>query len=291
MSRSAEAAGGARTAARMSPRTDVHHGWHWAEWGAEVLGTALLLFGGVSAICLDFGPRHPPLPHAVRLLLTGLLFAGSGSLVALSPIGRRSGAHLNPAVSLGFFVQRHLSRGDLLGYVAAQCAGAVAGVAVVELVWGHVARALRLGATMPGHGLTAWQAALVEAGMTTLLVGMIFTFVSSPRTTRFTPLANVVLVASLVWGVGPYTGTSLNPARSLGPALLLPTWHAFAAYVVGPLAGALTACAGWGLVRSRQTLTAKLFHDPAYRSVLRSELPVAHTSHGMSPPGTPTPGS
>jgi aquaporin Z len=195
--------------------------------------------------------------------------------VALSPLGRRSGAHLNPAVSLGFYIQRHLTRGDLAAYVVAQCLGALLGVGLVRLLWGHTARTVSLGVTQPGGGLSAWEAALVEAGMTALLVGMIFAFVSSPRTARWTPLANWVLVASLVWGVAPYTGTSLNPARSLGPAAELPTFHDYAVYVVGPLAGALLACAVWGLLRDRHTLTAKLFHDAAYPSVMRSELPVA----------------
>ncbi len=280
---------------RQLSRTGVHHGLHWAEWGAELVGTALLVLGGVSAICLDFGPHHPPLPHTLRLLLTGLLFAGSGSLVAISPLGRRSGAHLNPAVSLGFFVQRHLSRGDLAAYVIAQCLGAILGAAVVDLLWGHVARALRFGLTQPGHGLPGWQVALIEAAMTAMLVGAIFFFVSSSRTARWTPLVTWLLVAGLVWGIAPYTGTSLNPARSLGPAVLVPSGHDYWVYVVGPLVGALLACAGWALVRSRSTLTAKLFHDPAYPSVLRSELPVAAqrgpASQGTSPPGIPTPGS
>jgi aquaporin Z len=281
----------ARSAGELQ-RTGIHHGLHWAEWIAELVGTALLLVGGVSAICLDFGPHHPPLPHTLRLLLTGLLFAGSGSLVAVSPLGRRSGAHLNPAVSLGFFVQRHLSRGDLLAYVLAQCAGAVLGAAVIDLLWGHTARALLFGLTQPGDGLVGWQAALVEAAMTATLVGGIFFFVSSPRTTRWTPVMTWLVVAGFVWACAPFTGTSLNPARSLGPAVLAPSGHDYWVYVVGPVAGALLACAGWALVRSRSTLTAKLFHDPAYRSVMRSELPVAaQTSHDASPPGTPTPGS
>ncbi len=75
-------------------------GWHWAEWSCELVGTAVLLIGGLSAVCLDFGPHSPTArlvpDHSARLLITGLLFAGTGSLVAVSPLGRRSGAHLNP---------------------------------------------------------------------------------------------------------------------------------------------------------------------------------------------------
>jgi len=85
---------------------------HLAEWSCELLGTALLLLGGLSAVCLDFGPHSPlrGLGSSVRLLLTGLLFAGTGSLLAISPLGRRSGAHLNPVVTLAFWTQRKVHR-------------------------------------------------------------------------------------------------------------------------------------------------------------------------------------
>jgi aquaporin Z len=95
------------------------------EWGCELLGTMLLVLGGVSAVVLDFGIRSPvasALPsHSLRLLLTGLLFAGCGSLVAVSPIGRRSGAHLNPSITVALWCRGHLRTGDALGYVVAQC--------------------------------------------------------------------------------------------------------------------------------------------------------------------------
>ena len=109
--------------------------------------------------------------------------------------------------------------------------------------------------------------------MTAALVFTIFAFVSSARTTRWTPLAVWIVIAVFVWQGAPYTGTSLNPARSLGPAAVGGHWTDYWVYVVGPLGGALRAVALWALV-PRTTLTAKLFHDPSYRSVLGSALPV-----------------
>lgn len=102
---------------------------------------------------LDFGPSSPITPHvpsvSARLLLTGLLFAGTGSLVALSPIGRRSGAHLNPAVTLAFWTQGKVHPHDLVGYVTAQTLGpataAAAAAAGLRLAWGHTAVALTSG--------------------------------------------------------------------------------------------------------------------------------------------------
>lgn len=239
----------------------------------------LLLGGGLSAVFLDFGPHSPVAAHlashGARLLITGLLFAGTGSLVALSPIGRRSGAHLNPAVTLGFFTQRKVHPHDLAGYITAQILGAVAAVVLLRAAWGHTASALALGATQPGDGFTGLDAAGLEMVMTAGLVLMIFFFTSSARTARWTPMGNLVLVATLVWQGAPYTGTSLNPARSLAPALLAPERAHLWAYIAGPLSGALLAALIFAAFTDTTTLTAKLFHDPRYPSSLGSELPTA----------------
>lgn len=266
-------------------------GWHWAEWACELVGTMVLILGGLSAVTLDFMP-HSPVAALVpstywRFLVTGVLFASTGALVTVSPLGRRSGAHLNPAVSLAFFTQGHLHRGDLAGYVVSQSAGALAGAALVRWWWGHAAASVHDGLTAPGHGMSPWGAAGVEAAMTGSLVLVIFSFVSSTRTARWTPLAVLVTIAVLVWQTAPLTGTSLNPARSLGPAVVTGDFHAYWVYVVGPIGGALAASALW-LAVPRRTLTAKLFHDPAYRSIFRSIIPARREpSSRRSPSGSP----
>ena len=253
-------------------------GWHFVEWGCEFLGTMVLVLGGISAVVLDLGAGSPVAStlrsHSLRLLLTGLLFAGCGSLVAISPIGRRSGAHLNPSITVAFFCQRHLRVGDAAGYITAQCLGAIAGAGAVRLLWGTQAVRVRDGRTLPGPGVSTPEAVGIEALMTAVLVFVVFAFVSSTRTARWTPLAVWIVVAVLVWRGAPYTGTSLNAARSLGPVVVSGDWTDYWVYVVGPLAGVLVAVGLWALV-PRRTLTAKLFHDARYPSVLRSVLPVA----------------
>jgi aquaporin Z len=263
--------------AGISP-THPQSGWHWVEWGAEFLGTGLLLLGGLSAVCLDFGSggavaRAVP-SHSARLLITGLLFAGTGSLMAISPWGRRSGAHLNPVVTLGFWLRGHVHPHDLAGYIVAQVLGAFAGTALVRLAWGHVALSVDLGVTQPGRGLN-WLAAVgVEALMTAVLVSTIFAMVASARRARWTPLVLWPVIAILVWQGAPYTGTSLNPARSLAPAALLPHWTYYEVYVAGPVLGSLVAVALFALLPDVEAVTAKLYHDTRYRSTLRSSLPV-----------------
>ena len=250
--------------------------WHGADWGCELLGTALLLLGGLSAVVLDFGTGSPVarvLPsHSLRLLLTGSLFASCGALVTISPLGRRSGAHLNPAVTLAFWCRGHVRALDLFGYVLSQGAGAVAGAFAVHVLWGRRAASVGDGLTLPGHGLGPLGAASVEAAMTALLVLTIFAFVSSRRTAHWTPLAVAAVIALLVWQGAPYTGTSLNPARSLGPAVVSGRFTDYWVYVAGPLTGALLASGIWALVPF-ETLTAKLFHDERYRSVFASAMP------------------
>jgi aquaporin Z len=246
------------------------------DWACELIGTALLLLGGLSAVVLDFGAASPvarAVPsHSLRLLITGTLFATCGALVTISPLGRRSGAHLNPAVTLAFWCHGHLRLQDLFGYPVSQAAGGVAGAFAVRLLWGRRATSVSDGLTLPGHGLGPLAAAGLEAAMTALLVLTIFTFVSSRRTARWTPLAAAAVVALLVWRGAPYTGTSLNPARSLGPAVVSGRFSDYWVYVAGPLGGALPAAGIWVLIPLK-TLTAKLFHDERYRSVFASTMP------------------
>jgi aquaporin Z len=265
--------------ATTTAATPAQGGWHWGPWLCELFGTATLLAGGLSAVFLDFGPSSPVaalLPStSARLLLTGLLFAGTGSLVALSPLGRRSGAHLNPSVTLAFWTQRKVHPHDLAGYILAQLVGALTAGACLRLAWGNTARTLHLGTTQPGHGFSPLDAAGLETIMTASLVLMIFFFTSHTRTARWTPLGNWLLVATLVWQGAPYTGTSLNPARSIAPALLAPHLDNLWVYIAGPSAGALLAAAVFAAFRHTNTLTAKLFHDPRYPSTLASALPTA----------------
>jgi len=247
------------------------------EWSCEFLGTALLVFLGLSAVVLDFGIHSPVqalvASASIRRLLTGVLFASSGALVTISPLGRRSGAHLNPAVTFAFWLQGHVHRHDLAGYAVSQCAGALAGAAALRLVWSDRAASIQYGRTTPEAGMSAWTAVGIEAFMTGILILTIFAFVSSSRTARWTPLAVLVVVALEVWAGAPFTGTSLNPARSLGPALVAGRLSSLWVYWIGPLAAALVATVAWAWI-PRMVLTAKLFHDPAYRSTLGSWLPV-----------------
>lgn len=248
---------------------------HWAEYGAEFAGTLLLVFGGLSAVTFDFGHGLPMalwLPSAsLRRLVTGLLFAGTGSLIAVSPLGKLSGAHINPAVSMAFWLQGKMHFPDFIGYIISQLAGATAGAWLLQAVWGRYAFSIQDGITLPGAGYSVADAFAAEVIMTFLLVFFILFFVSQPRLMRWTPLMNWLLVATLVWVGAPISGTSLNPARSLGPALLMQLWTSQWIYVVAPLLGSLLALGAFQLVPG-DVLTAKLFHVSSYRSIFKHDV-------------------
>ena len=249
-------------------------GVHTTEWLCEAVGTMLLLLAGFSAICLDFGRGSwvaGVLPSvSARLLLTGALFAGSGSLVAISPIGRRSGAHLNPAITLAFWITGHVHPHDVAGYWVAQLLGALAGAAMTAVLWGETARSVDFGITTPGAGVSDAAAVGIEFLMSAMLVGTILVFLSIRRLMRWTPLANWVVVTVLVWQGAPHTGTSVNPARSLAPAVVAQNFNHLWVYLVAPMvAGAAVAVLVRLLPRLRP-ITARLFEDQSYPSTMGS---------------------
>jgi aquaporin Z len=261
--------------AAMSEIKDAPLRSHFPEYGAEFLGTACLVFFGLSAVVFDFAQGLPMAQwvpdHSVRLLITGLCFAGTGSLVAISPLGRLSGGHINPSVSLAFWLHGKMRFGDFIGYVVAQMLGGMLGAAALAGVWRHYSASVQNGMTFPGAGWALWEVFDWEVAMTALMVFMIFFFVSSRRLMRWTPMMNWLLVATMVWLEAPISGTSLNPARSFGPALVSGIWNGQWIYMIAPPLGGMLGLALFrvGTSETREALTGKLFHAPNYRSVFK----------------------
>ncbi|GHO47749.1 MIP/aquaporin family protein [Ktedonospora formicarum] len=256
------------------------HSWwqrpHWPEYGSELLGTAFLVFIALSVVTLTFGSCSPlatALPKSsARRLIAGLILAASGPLVAISPLGKLSGAHLNPALSLAFWLQGKMHPHDLAGYLASQLLGAVLGAGVAVLVWGAWAASIQNGVTAPGMGYSIWSVMLIEMGLTCLLVLAIFLFLSNHRLMHWTPFMTWLLMAFIYWLAAPISGSSLNPARSFGPALVSWFWRdQWVYYLASPL-GALLAVGFFrslNLVGIHDVLTAKLFHAPRYRCIFK----------------------
>jgi aquaporin Z len=252
-------------------------GWHLADWGCELLGTAFQLYVGFGVVALLEAPQgsaSSELPAWSRLVLIGLAFGVLAAGVAVSPLGRRSGAHLNPAVTFGFFLRKHTPARQLVGYALSQTAGALVAAVAFRATWHAWADGVHGARTAPEPGLPAWGVIGIEAALTCGLLTVVFAMVSSPRTARWTPVAVTGVLAGLIWAGATHTGASMNPSRTLGPDVATAVYPVVWAYFLGPLAGAALAVGVFATAsRGRQTLTAKLFHDPAYPSVHATWLP------------------
>ena len=255
-----------------APVQEAVGGWHFAEWASEFIGTALLVFTAMSCVVLVFGTNSPfeSFSTSTNLLLIGLMFTVIIAAIAFSPIGRLSGAHINPAVTLAFKITGHVHVHDLIGYWVAQITGGILGAYLVK-IWGDEATSVEYGVIHPSTSTT--KAVAIEALMVSAIVLTMFVFLSKVKTTKWTPIAAGLMVALVTWKGAPYTGTGLNPARTIGPELVAGDFSYWWVYVAGTLLGAAVVAAAWNL-GPRIILTAKLFHDPAYHSVLRSHLPV-----------------
>ncbi|HEV3484847.1 MAG TPA: aquaporin [Vicinamibacterales bacterium] len=239
----------------------------WSLYGCEFAGTALMLFIGVAAVALMWGSGSPipEIPNPVlRRLVTGLLFAGGATIVVYSPLGQRSGGHINPAVTLAFWALGKFPGDQVLPYVIAQVLGAIAGVAAAAVLFGDLVRSVQFAVTMPGEGWT-WMSALVAEALATFgLVFLIFVCVNKPAIAGKTGIIAGAFVVALVTIEAPVSGTSVNPARSAAPALFVPVFRDQWIYTVGPIVGALIAALAYKQQWGSGTVCAKLYHTPKY---------------------------
>ena len=164
-------------------------------------------------------------------------------------MGAVSGAHLNPVVSLAFALRGDFPWRRVLGYVGVQLAGATLACLFLLAVFGNVEH---LGATLPGPGYRAWQAFVLEIALTGTLVSVILGTASAAQNVGAIGALGVggyIALAGL-WAA-PVSGTSMNPARSFGPALVSGDWSGFWAYVAGPLLGCVIAVGCAFVLRGR----------------------------------------
>jgi glycerol uptake facilitator-like aquaporin len=252
---------------------EAQNGWHWKEWLAEAGGTAILLFAVVTAkdLAVRAGPPLSTLPW--RTVIVALAAGVAVAVVAVSAIGRRSGAHLNPALTFGLWLQRTVSTADLAGYIAAQLSGAVLGVSLARL-WGPtVTRApVDWAVVRPASFISQPAAAGLECGAVLVQLSLVFIVLSSWRLHQWSPAVSGAVLAAAVFGLAPVSGGGINPARALAPDDLAAAYPGVWIYLAGPLLGAALAAAALTAGR-RQPVTGKLRHDPSIECHMRCMLP------------------
>jgi aquaporin Z len=229
---------------------------------SEFIGTALLLLAGLSIVIFMFGSGSPMaqlIPVIkIRQVITGFLFGSIGASIALSPIGKLSGAHINPAVTMVFWLFRKIEGRLAITYILAQLTGAIIGCLPL-LLWGQMGRSIEFGVTVPGEGYSLQTVILGEVITTFIMVSLLVIFIGFRQIRQFTPFMFPFLYAIMVPLEAVISGTSTNPARSLGPAVISGEWTRWWIYLIGPMAGALLASLACSLLAKRITI-AKLYY-------------------------------
>ena len=190
-----------------------------------------LVFAGCGAIMID-RLSGGQITHVGVGLVFGLIIT-----VMIYALGHISGAHLNPAVTLGFVLVRHFPVRRLVGYWLAQLLGASLAALCLRLLLGDVAV---LGATLPAGNGGAWQSFVLEVILTFLLMFVIMAMATDTRAVgQAAALAIGATVALEALFAGPISGASMNPARSFGPALVSWVWTSQWVYLLAPFLGAV----------------------------------------------------
>jgi aquaporin Z len=246
---------------------------HWPEYLIEAAGLALFM---ISASAFATLLEHPTSParQAVadplaRRALMGIAMAGTAMALTYSPWGRRSGAHFNPALTLTFFRLGKVAPRDLVGYVIAQFVGGTLGIAAASLAIGASLAhpSVNYVATQPGAGGVV-GAFVAEVAITGILMLVVLFVSNTPRLAPYTGLCAGICVALFITFEAPFSGMSLNPARSLASALATRDISALWVYFAAPPIGMLAAATLYRRWRGRQRIScAKLMHMDHQRCI------------------------
>jgi len=246
---------------------------HWPEYAIEAWALGMFM---VSAACfgvlLDYpgSPAHSAIASAdVRRALAGVAMGLTAVALIYSPWGQRSGAHMNPAVTLTYLRLGRIRTSDAAGYIVAQFLGGTLGLIVAAAVLGPALAEppVRYVVTQPGP-LGVLPAALGEVVISAVMMLLVLAVSSRPAVARYTGLVAGTLVAAFITFEGPLSGMSMNPARSFASAWSAGEWHTFWLYLLAPVAGMQLGSLAYPLLfHRRPTSCAKLVHGAGQRCI------------------------
>ena len=237
--------------------------------GYEALLTTALLFGVATIVRWVTGAspisRAIPGIHLELLLVgvvVGLLLAG----LIVSPLGKASGGHLNPAISLAMWRLGVFPGRSVLPYWVAQLAGSLLGVLLARAAWGPPVASppVAYAALRPAPGWSNGVVFLVEGTSMAVIIVLVAVFLSVPRLTPGVPWLVGGLIGAAIVGLGTLTGGCVNPARQFGPAVFAGQFGFLIAYLGAPLVGAVLATWLLDRFRHRKVLTHRLCGDLNY---------------------------
>jgi aquaporin Z len=246
---------------------------HWPEYMMEAFGLGIFMISACTFGVLLFHPDSylADVEHSYRNLLMGIVMGSTAIAIFKSPWGKRSGAHINPAVTLTFYRLGKIAGMDAVFYAIAQFAGAIIGVLISLLLLGSMLSVGEVNyvATVPG----VWGIAAAFAGELFIAFVMMTTVLNignHPTLNRFTPYLAGLLVALYITFESPISGMSMNPARTLGSAVFADTWTGWWIYFTAPVLAMLGAAELYVRTRGlKRVLCAKLDHSGTARCIFR----------------------
>lgn len=248
---------------------------HWPEYLMEAAELGIFMVAAcMFGVLLDYpgSPVHQALPDpTLRRVLGGMAMGLTAISIIYSPLGKRSGAHFNPAVTLTFWRLGKVGGADAFFYVISQFAGAVIGVMLASVILQNMLTQppVRYITTLPGNNGVA-VAFIAEAIIAFSQMTMVLNVSNRNNIARYTGLFAGALVAIYISIESPFSGMSMNPARTFGSAFNACIWNSLWIYLTAPPLGMLLAAESYlRLKGARNVLCAKLHHHNHQRCIFK----------------------
>jgi aquaporin Z len=269
---------------------------HWRLYVDEGVELAVFMISACFFTVWLFNPALPALHFlpstALRRLLMGISMGGTAILIIRSPMGKRSGAHFNPAITLTYFRLEKIDKLDAAFYVVSQFIGGICGVGLSALCLGSslAVPSVDYAVTVPGRGGPT-GAFCAEYFMAALLMLVVLWFSNRPQFAQYTSYLVGILIMFYVFVFAPVSGFSINPARTTGSAVFANIWTAVWLYFVAPVLGMMTSAEIYLRIYGiENVLCAKLHPDPDYPCPFLCTFPLhlhpdrTHSQEPYQPP-------